>query len=48
MTRPLTWLDCALAGAILLPVVALILAGRAVGIAALVIWECITEDYRRD
>ena len=37
MLRPYCWVDCAIAAAVLVPVVALIVLGRAVGIAALVV-----------
>jgi len=44
VTRPLTWVDCAIAAAVLVPVVAMIVLGRAVGIAALVVWQTLRGD----
>lgn len=46
MVRSLSWVDCAIAAAILLPVVALILVGRAIGLTVLAIWEMYAGDRR--
>lgn len=46
MVRSLSWADCAIAAAILLPVVALILVGRAIGLTVLAIWEMYAGDRR--
>jgi hypothetical protein len=43
MCRAPTWVDCVIAAAILLPAVALILVGRAVGLTVLAIWEHATR-----
>ena len=44
MPRHYTWVDCAIAAAVLVPVVALIVLGRAVGIAALVVWRTLRGE----
>jgi len=44
MLRHYTWVDCAIAAAVLLPVVALIVLGRAIGITVLVVWRMLRGE----
>ena len=44
MPRHYTWVDCAIAAAVLVPVVAMIVLGRAVGITVLVVWQTLRGD----
>ena len=44
MLRHYTWVDCAIAAAVLVPVVAMIVLGRAIGIAALGVWQTLRGD----
>lgn len=46
MLRDYSWVDCAIAAAVMVPVVALIVLGRAVGITALVVWRTLRGDTR--
>ena len=44
MLRPYCWVDCAIAAAVLLPVVALIVLWRAVGITVLLVWQTLRGE----
>jgi hypothetical protein len=44
MLRDYSWVDCAIAAAVLLPVVALIVLGRAIGITVLVLWQTLRGE----